>query len=351
MSLLLLGASCSSLDEREEAALNIYKQNSKSYYNSGRYDEAIDQCNKGIELDPDDFSLNLTLGWSLLRAEGTANLFAAYEQFQTALGLNWFDEDYRAVLGLGQTCFKIATLYNQKLSDIEQRIEKNQEAAAVFQEEIDACREGKIRYLEEAIDRLQEVLKNERQKENIDALLTLGQAYAYSGEENLAVDSLIHGLDLLEKSTSFQQKKLDSDTSITGDGRRFFERQIRRNLKWERELRGLLAYIFQRQENHEQALEQFRIMEARDLFDNVQYYNYGVSLQALGRYEKAIEAYEMFLNLASVSGKQFDEDEHFHLAFERINACREALKKTSRNRLQDGPGPRRNQPPNHSKET
>lgn len=319
--LLVLCAACSSLSEKEETALNLYKQNSKSYYNTGNYVKAIDQCYKGLELDENDFSLNLTLGWSLLRAGGKANLFASLSQFEKTLDLGWFDEDYRVLLGLGEVCYRIAILYNNKLDEYE-LLASQPGAESLYDEEIETCRRDKDRYLNDAINYLKAVLENERQRENIDALLTLGQAYAYLGDLDQAVQSISKGLELLESSTSFQQLKLDSDQSITGDGRRFFERQIKRNLKLEKELRGLLAFVFQRQNNHAKALEQYDTLAERDLFDNVQHYNRGVSLQELGRYEEAIKEFENFLSRASIAGKQFDEDEHFHRAFERIATCR-----------------------------
>ncbi|MHC4942640.1 MAG: tetratricopeptide repeat protein [Planctomycetota bacterium] len=326
LALLFLFPACFGLSEKEETALTLYKQNSKSYYNTGKYDETIDQCYKGLELDDDDFSLNLTLAWALLRAGGKANIFAAYNQFQKVLDSQWFDEDYRALLGMGETSYRIATLYNKKLEEYERRLEADPGSEELFLDEMEACREGKARYLEEAKEYLAQVLENERHTENVDALLILGQVHAYGGDHDQAVECIVSGLELLERSTSFQQSKLDMDKSITGDGRRFFERQIKRNLKSEKELRGLLAFVYQLKGQYGKALVQYNLLKDRDLFDYVQYYNRGVCLQELGRYEEAIREYETYLSKASVTGRDFDEDVHFHKAFERINTCRKMAK-------------------------
>lgn len=326
--LLLLGAvsaGCSTSPDRDEIALNLYKQNSKSYYNSGKYRETIDQCQKGLAIDEDDFSLNLTMSWALLKTGGKADLFAAYDQFQKTLDLLWFDTDFRALLGLGQTCYKIAIIYHTKLEQLNKRVEAEPESRELFEDEIEECEEGKERYLREAIEYLNRTLEEERQKENIEAILTLGQAYAYWGRFTESEAYLTRGLKLLEDSTSFQQSKLDKDQSITSDGRRFFERQIARNLIWEKELRGVLAYVYARHKEFDKALEQYDLLEQRDLFDDFQYYNRGITLQKLGRYEDSIRDFEKFLSNASVAGKQFDEDEHFHLAFEKIAECRAKL--------------------------
>jgi len=280
-----------------------------------------------LVIDEDDFSLNLTLSWALLKSGGKHNLFAAYDQFLTSLDLLWFDSDFRALLGLGQTCYKIAIIYHTKLEELTRRVKADPEAQALFEEEIEECMEGKERYLSEAIDYLQQTVEEERQKENIEAILTMGQAYAYWGRFEESEAMLTHGLALLESSTSFQQSKLDKDKTITNDGRRFFERQIARNLLWEKELRGVLAYVYARHKEFKKALDQYDLLEERDLFDDFQYYNRAITLQQLGQYEDSIKDFEKFLSCASVSGKQFDEDEHFHLAFEKIEECRAQLSK------------------------
>lgn len=326
--LLLLYPACFGLNEKEEIALNGYKQNSKAYYNNGDYMAAIDQCYKGLELDDGDYSLNLTLGWALLRAGGKENIFKAYEQFSKTDSLQWFSEDYRVSMGLGQTCYKIATLFRQKLDYYERKIEEDPGSAEIFEEEIETCREGFDDNLELAIDYLERALDNERQQDNIEGILTLGQAFVYADRLDDAVEKLTLGLDLLERSTSFQQARLDAETNLTSDGRRFFERQIRRNLRLEKDLRGILATVYRRREEYEKALEQYDILEARDLFEPYQHYNRGLTLQTLGRFEEAIQEFELFMRRASLEGRDFEDDERFHRAFERIEECKQRIGST-----------------------
>lgn len=322
---LFLSLQACGLSSKEESAINIYKQNSRAYYNNGKYGEAIDQCIKGMEIDASDFDLNLTLAWSLLKAGGVPNTFAALDQFNKTDDLLWMEDDYRITLGLGETCYRIATVYRNRLERFGEQIKEDPAEEELYVEEIEECQDGQEEYLAMAIDYLLEVLDHERQEDNQEAILTLGQAYAYAGETEEAVRYLIKGLDVLQSSTSFLQARLDKDQGIDSDSRRFFERQITRNLRVEKELRGILAYVYEMDGEHAKALEQLNLLEERDLFENAQYYNRGMVLQNMGRYQEAIENFELFLSRGSVMGKGFDEDDRFHLAFERIEVCRKAL--------------------------
>ncbi len=327
----LLGAACSSLNKEEQVALDAYKQNAKAYYNSEQYRESITQCLKGLDLDDGDYSLNLTLAWALLLTGTKPNVFEALTQFETTDSMRWFSSDFRVTLGLGQTYYKIATLYRQQLEKIKGKIAGDPEAAELYETEMEKCREGMEENLAECIRYLKKTLEHERQKNNIDALLTLGQAYAYGGDYGEAVNYLTLGLQHLEKSTAFLQKRLDNDPGITSDGRRFFDRQVRRNLAWEKNLRGILAFVYLQDGHLQKALEQYDLLEERGLFREVQHYNRGIVLQALDRYAEAAEEYDKFLRLASISGKDFDEDEHFHLAIEKQEECRKLLEEETMN--------------------
>ena len=126
----------------------------------------------------------------------------------------------------------------------------------------------------------------------------------------------------------FQKNQLETDSSITSDGRRFLEREVRRNMRWERELRGVLAFVYRRTGELEKVLEQYAILEEKELFDAVQHYNRALVYQDLGMYAKAIEEFDQFLRQASVTGRKFDEDIHFQLAIQKQEECRRKLKDT-----------------------
>ena len=72
-------------------------------------------------------------------------------------------------------------------------------------------------------------------------------------------------------------------------------------------------------------MNQYNLLEEHDLFDPVQHYNRASTLQRLERYTDAIREYELYLRRASPN-RDFEEDEHFHMAFEKIKECQTKLK-------------------------
>lgn len=315
---------CMGLSDKEQIAMDGYKHNSKSFYTTKDFPRAIDQCYKGLALDDDDYSLNLTLAWSMLRMGDKKHVFQAYEQFQKTDDTKWFNDDYRISLGLGETCFKIATIYRKGYDYYSWKISQSPESRELYEDQWEECKEGMEDYIEEAIEHLHDVLAKERQKDDVEAILTLGQAYAYSGQMELAIEYLTRGLNLLQNSTSFLQKRLDTDEAMTSEGKRFFKNQITENMIREKRLRSVLAFVHLDRNEYDLALEQYNILEDRDLFDPTQYYNRGLAYEGLKDYKKAISNFELFLRKATVD-KEYEEDEHFHKAFEKMNKCKEKL--------------------------
>jgi len=324
ISLCMTCQGCMGLSEQEQLALDGYKRNSKSFIMQKDYGRAIDQCFKGLDIEDEDFSLNLTLAYSLLSLGDKTHVFEAYKQFEKTEDLLWFSDDFRISLGMGQTCFKIATFYRNKLMQYEWKIKKDPESEELYEEEMEQCREGMTDYLSEALDNLHAVIVDERQKENTEAILALGQAYSYLGEEDKALQYINMGLDLLEERSSFTQKTIDTNPTLNDEWLRHFENDIRKNMRMEQELRGVLAFIYSRREDWELALEQYNLMQSRDIFDPIQFYNRGVAYQAMEKYDDAIKDFNQFLRKASPD-KNFEEDEHFHRAFDKIKECEKII--------------------------
>lgn len=69
---LLLLCACSSLsyEDRDQLALN--QRNAQYYYEGNRLDQAMGQCERGLEIDPDDYKLNTIKGAILLKTSGSA---------------------------------------------------------------------------------------------------------------------------------------------------------------------------------------------------------------------------------------------------------------------------------------
>lgn len=71
-ALLLLLCSCNSLSHEEQQQLGSHQRNAKYYVEGGRLEQALDQIDRGLALDPDDYQLLAMRGTVLLRQSGSA---------------------------------------------------------------------------------------------------------------------------------------------------------------------------------------------------------------------------------------------------------------------------------------
>jgi tetratricopeptide (TPR) repeat protein len=70
--LLLLLCGCSSLTHEQQQLLGGHQRNAKYYLEAGRLDQALDQVDRGLAIEPDDYQLRALRGTVLLRQSGSA---------------------------------------------------------------------------------------------------------------------------------------------------------------------------------------------------------------------------------------------------------------------------------------
>lgn len=330
---------CAGLSEEEESKLNEYKLNSKNYYNQEKYLQAIDQCGKGLAIDGSDYSLNLELGMAYFyhshrlrdHGEKMRYLFAALEQLEKtdSLGGGLFsrNDDFRVHLGLGMVHYKIAIEYHRQMKELERLVEEGQDEEADTLDRIEACREGFEDEIEFAKSYLEDVLSFDRQSENMEAILYLGQVHAYKRDFDEAIAYLEQGLVLLERSNRFIKRRLESEDTMDTDEREFNETRLATNLMREKELRGILANIYGRLGRNEERLAQFEILEERELLEGVAFYNKALAEQALGRYPQAIMDFNRFIRIGLAPDSTVEDRERLHTA---INKMMEMVEKMDR---------------------
>jgi len=335
---LLALASCAGLSDGEESKLNGYKLNSKNYYTQGKYLQAIDQCRKGLAIEEDDYSLNLELGMALLyqsnkvadRGERMRYLFSALEQFEKTNSLRWLfsADDYRVHLGLGMVHYKIATEYRKRCEDLERRLAGDPTLEGDLEDGIDECRDGVDVEVAAAKKHLHNVLEYERQSENLEALLRLGQVYAYSQEFEEATAYLKKGLDLLERSTDFIRRRLESEDTMAATEKAYYEARLQANLTREKELRGILANSYARLDRHMDRLTQFIVLEERGLMDGALSYNKALAEQELGLYPDAIIDFTRFIREGLGPENVMEDREKLPTAVTRMMEMAEEMERT-----------------------
>lgn len=67
-ALLLCLCACTTLSNDEADRLQIYRRNAPLYFEGGKLEQAMIQVERGLEIDPDDYKLNVIKGAVLVRA-------------------------------------------------------------------------------------------------------------------------------------------------------------------------------------------------------------------------------------------------------------------------------------------
>lgn len=114
----LLGAGCASNEPEgpePEQLLSMHKELALRYYDLDDLQRAEDQVRRGLDLDPDDVTLRLMLGWIRHRRGKADDLRVAENVFRSLLDEN----DYRAWLGLGGVLERKGLLYIESADEIE----------------------------------------------------------------------------------------------------------------------------------------------------------------------------------------------------------------------------------------
>jgi len=98
----------------------------------------------------------------------------------------------------------------------------------------------------------------------------------------------------------------------------------------EKDLRCALANLFASVGMFAKCVEQYDILQARDLMTGDLYFKRAVAEQDLGRYEEAILDYDLFLKEGGLSGLPLGKDERFRRAADGIETCQGLLENRGR---------------------
>lgn len=100
-ALALLAPACASARDAKkdrEQRLAVHTESAALYLNMGEYERAVDQAQRGLELDPESFVLRLYLGRALQKIGGTNEILTAEKVFRSLPA----KEDFRVPLGLAE---------------------------------------------------------------------------------------------------------------------------------------------------------------------------------------------------------------------------------------------------------
>ena len=209
---LPLAAACSSTElsgEQKEQALEMHTSMALGYYSMGEVDRAEHQALKGLDLDPDDETLQLILAWTLQRRGSTADVLRAEQIFRRLQDT----DDYRAVLGLGEALEQKGKAYDDAARGIrsgKQFTEAEDPLARATQltESAEDC-------WDEAADLYHQTL--DLHPEDRDALNGLQRVYALLGRYDESLEASDQLLRLTKSEMDFWVERLERAEITAGE--------------------------------------------------------------------------------------------------------------------------------------
>jgi len=306
MSLIALATAtclngCFGLSAQDEIRLNTFKYNSKKFMEAEQFARAENACRKGLEMEPEDYSLNLALGYSLLRQGGAQRIPESVSTFERAVDVEP-GFDVRCRLGLGEAQFQYGMLWSNQIlyAEADERLTPEERAVAIAEAELN--RDEAYGSAEEA---LLEALDSTDGRDNSAAQSTLARLYSILGRYEEAADVLRKMTSTLTNSIRVR-RELDAE-SIPEERRELWARMLEQLEEQNVSGLGLLANVASKIERWEEVISVYARMEAEGWMQTADYFNRAQAYEALSARHAAIQDYETFYRQAAGKGSAFTD--------------------------------------------
>ena len=294
---ILLLASCGIFGSSEdEQALARYQRNAALYYEGDRFDQALDQVRRGLELYPDDYKLNLVRGWCLLRQTSDSRLLGpAAEQLDRVMELRDVGEqEPQALLGYaivhGRMGFEELGRAEQLRSEA-RRLKMTGDELERRQEEATRLETDGRANLDRAETQLQHLIHDGERI--LEAHYNMMYVKVWRNDYAGAIE---HGNAYLARVATLQDSiRQDLERTLNIDYERELRVRLQRRIDEELEVRAFLANLHYKHGHHELVVEQLDevLLKNPQLYN--EYYNRGRSELALGKSAEAKRDLEKFL--------------------------------------------------------
>ncbi len=289
-----VASGCSSLAPEDQIRLSNFKQNSKRFYDDGDFRRAVDQCRKGLAIDPEDQSLRQVLGYSLLRQDRPTEVAESVAVFEKLID-DESDFDFRNHLGIGEAQLKLAQFRarQEDLIRADEKLTPDERA-----QKLGRCQEERDRAFASAEKSLVQVLDSPRGKNDSDAQNALARLYATQGRYEEGADVLRSLTATLENSIHLREEQVSTET-LPADKKEMFEKTLKRLKDQRIDALGLLATMAAKLARWEEAVSVYARIESEDAMRPADWYNRGVAYESLGARDAAIADFEQFLRKAA----------------------------------------------------
>lgn len=292
---------CFGLSHDDEIRLSTFKYNSKQFLEAEQFARSENACRRGLELAPQDYSLNLALGYALLRQGGTRRIIEAVQAFERCIEVE-DDFDYRSRLGLGEAQFQTGLLWANQIvaAEADEKLTPDERAAKIA--EASAARDASYSVAEDA---LLQALESPEGRDNVVAQSTLARLYSILGRYEEAGDVLRRMTATLSNSIRVRGE-VDRE-SIPEERRELWERMIEQLEGQHVEGLGLLAAVAAKIGRWEEVISVYARLEANDQMQPADFHNRARAYEALKARDAAVRDYETFYRLAAGRGSAFTD--------------------------------------------
>ena len=300
-ALPLLLASCGVFGPTSQQQEQIYfhQQNAQYYMDGKRHSDALDQCRRGLELDPDDYKLNLIKAYCMLTlAKDTPDpvkVKQVADQFDYVLTLRSSNElEPKAWLGYALVQQKLGQLQIVEAERLRDEIARGV-ANTVDRASLEARRKEHEAKGKAFVGNAERALLQLVERGDVPMLAHYHLLQIRALEKDYAA-AVVHGnayIDLNEKAQKLRRDEIDR--TMTAGYETFRRTQLQDLVAEEISVRAMLGNLYHKLGQHEQALAQLNRVLSLDPARSVDYYNRGRSLQALGRGDDARRDFTRFL--------------------------------------------------------
>ncbi len=303
-ALALLFSSCGTFgqSDEEKRRLTLYQQNAANFYEGEKYNQALAEVEKGLEIEAEDYRLHSIAAWCYLRsARGNAQVLAEAEREFDKLYAMRSSSNHGAPVLLGYALCKerLGIMHHDRAQrlreeaagrdlDVEGRATRN--ARAIEHENM---YRSYFRDADRVFQRLIARGENLRMayKHSMEISVLEGDYLGAVEEGNLC-------LQRIEEEKRYQAQIISQTMSVARERE---ERLLLQDLiEQESRVRSALAEMHFRKENYQLAVEQLNLLLSANPNRANDYYNRARALESLDEEERAHRDYQKFLTITDL---------------------------------------------------
>lgn len=283
--LLLFGACSSTESDNEEARIEDFRFRAGQYFQQGRYVQAFQQSQLGLQLDEDDGGLNLIAGRSLVMQRDLAQVARAFTFLEIAQ-----DEldSYKADYSMAEFHFRYGSMLYGFAQEEKASLLEYPEPDAKLQAARLKTSEDRIVKAQDHFVQAEELLDDVLSEavEDLNSLEMRGQVRALQQKDALAMEDLSAAIDILEQSRQFKNRKLTDPTLTMVQEERFY-RDLDGDIQREVAIRFVMATILKRGDALREEEAQYSLILGLDPDAEVAYHSRALCRYELGRLAEA----------------------------------------------------------------